>query len=197
MSPSPRIEDLVVPPQVGALYDVPGIIQAGGWRPTLGPPHADPELVHYGGAGAAREHLHYDARFLPSRAIPSVMRNGASYIPLLIEYFEPVGGQRPVRERRVVPCMREQPAYPAVSVGWLPMLESRYATARACGRCPHRGFPLAGLPIEADGGITCPGHGLRWHAETGALMPRGHTLGHDSGLAHAVLRLALLLGPLV
>ena len=34
--------------------------------------------------------------------------------------------------------------------------------------CPHRGAELAGIPPQ-NGIITCPMHGLRWHADTGRL----------------------------
>ncbi len=38
--------------------------------------------------------------------------------------------------------------------------------------CPHRGFPLASLSVDADGCVTCPGHGLRWSLRSGELVSR-------------------------
>jgi hypothetical protein len=53
---------------------------------------------------------------------------------------------------------------PPLVVGWfLPQLEQQYATAHAidCRICPHRGTPLSSLPVDGDGGVVCPAHGLR------------------------------------
>lgn len=69
-------------------------------------------------------------------------------------------------------CKREAVA---AGVGWfLPQLEQQHATARAinCRTCPHRGTPLMSIPVDGDGGVVCPAHGLRWSKATGLLMPR-------------------------
>jgi nitrite reductase/ring-hydroxylating ferredoxin subunit len=50
--------------------------------------------------------------------------------------------------------------------------ESKYADASAkCGTCPHRGFPLGGVPAKR-GVVVCPGHGLAWDQATGRNVPR-------------------------
>jgi hypothetical protein len=41
-----------------------------------------------------------------------------------------------------------------------------------CHTCPHKGMPLDGMPIDAEGRVVCPGHGLRWNLKTGKLSPR-------------------------
>ena len=51
---------------------------------------------------------------------------------------------------------------------------TRYAAVRApdCRTCPHRGMPLTGQPVDTDGGVVCPAHGLRWSRKDGSLMRR-------------------------
>ena len=46
--------------------------------------------------------------------------------------------------------------------------------------CYGRGFRLAGLPVQPDGTVVCPGHGLRWHLNTGRLVPRGEVTAWDN-----------------
>ena len=38
--------------------------------------------------------------------------------------------------------------------------------------CPHQKTSLAGVPINAEGIITCPAHGLQWCTKSGNLQPR-------------------------
>ena len=70
---------------------------------------------------------------------------------------------------------------------WMANLEAAYADKQIkpnCRVCPHRAFPLSGLPVKEerittiDGNCTtrrfveCPGHGLLWETETGRLLRR-------------------------
>ena len=49
-------------------------------------------------------------------------------------------------------------------------LQHAYRNHRLRGPvCPHRGANLTGQPLDPDGCITCPLHGLRWHVRSGAL----------------------------
>lgn len=38
--------------------------------------------------------------------------------------------------------------------------------------CPHRGISLASFPVDDDGCVTCPGHGLKWNLTTGEMVSR-------------------------
>ena len=61
---------------------------------------------------------------------------------------------------------------------WLPDLESKYANvvAKGCRTCPHRGLPLASLPADKRGVVTCAGHGLQWNQKTGVLVREGQVV---------------------
>jgi nitrite reductase/ring-hydroxylating ferredoxin subunit len=74
-------------------------------------------------------------------------------------------------------CRRVMPDFPMqiTSAGrpvWQKKLERAYkATNAKCGRCPHRGLPLNGLPVKDDK-VICPGHGLQFNVKTGEMIPR-------------------------
>ncbi|WP_373545705.1 Rieske 2Fe-2S domain-containing protein [Chamaesiphon sp.] len=38
--------------------------------------------------------------------------------------------------------------------------------------CPHQQLSLRGVPVNSDGEIVCPAHGLKWCTKTGSLIPR-------------------------
>lgn len=181
-----RVDEMTEAPVVGQTYLVPvHQDRVGRLYPIMGPFHADAELAPWAGAAAALPHAHYDVRFLPLAMISGRKRQRMdratalfSHVHLLLN--DPVPPEGVLFHRPLV-CLRKVPTHPfdvvwreqQVVGGYIPFLEARYATARVkCGRCPHRGFPLAGLPVGPDGGVTCPGHGLRWHVETGRLLAR-------------------------
>lgn len=185
-----------MPPVVGRRYWVPCVRAFGMLWPVNGPSHADADL------GVPEEHLHCDARFLSERQVqhnldvmfaataavadaswfpeaPGFTREQvlelvrrspaaatlASALALQVKNLRP-----PTLHLRV--CKRE--AFEA-GIGWfLPQLERQHATAHAvdCRVCPHRGTPLSSLPVDSDGGVVCPAHGLRWSKTMGSLMPR-------------------------
>jgi hypothetical protein len=159
----PRIKN----PIVGKFYHVACVRSKASnrpWLPILGPLHEDAQYT-----GFKPLHYHYDFRFIadyifagmcwptPSRVF-GVVATSANVDITKIE----------VRRRK---CHRQMPEYPHEHAVWLPQLEAAYADKKLkCMTCPHRGLPLDGLPVK-DGVVTCPGHGLRWHVETGCLVP--------------------------
>ena len=193
MSRALDIEALEAPPIVGRRYWVPCVRTKGMLWPVIGPQHADADL------GVPEEHLHCDARFMSNRQVQhnlDLMFAAAAEVPgawlpkgedqehafelvrrsplaatlASTVAFRAAGMRPPTLHLRV--CQREAAA---LGVGWfLPALEHQHATARAvdCRVCPHRGTPLSSLPVDGEGGVVCPAHGLRWSKATGFLMPR-------------------------
>ena len=52
-------------------------------------------------------------------------------------------------------------------VPWEAALRDAYCGQRLRGTvCPHRGADLRGFAPGADGMVTCPLHGLRFHVES-------------------------------
>lgn len=165
--------------QLGNFYDVPAVrvnVWRGfaGWIPVVGPKHEDAEIVAF-----PWQHFHIDWRFASKR----VLRNAISYrdppIPSLAyasvvqcpdSYDRKVIEEGPVLKR--MKCKRELPTYPADRAPWIPQLEQKFACAKLiAGKCPHRGIPVESMIRDGDV-LTCPGHGLRFNATTGELMPR-------------------------
>jgi len=176
---TPRIDSLTAPPVVGSFYLVPCVEvtrnivprKVGVW-PITGPNHEDAEHIEF-----PARHWHYDLRFLTEDQF-----NGLGYHPhshVLIS-SNPDGTARddvafgPVVYKRLR-CRRDAPEYPHAKAEryWLPKLRAAYCEKTiTCGKCPHRGLPIASLPREPGTDIvTCPGHGLRWDLSTGKLMP--------------------------
>ena len=97
--------------------------------------------------------------------------------PMAVEgHFVRIASREPVPLRRK--CQREMPDFPSHVDGWLNTghrhLEAAYRGCRLKPDhpvCPHKGFPLEGLP-EKDGVVICPGHGLAFDMNTGELVPR-------------------------
>jgi hypothetical protein len=191
-----HIEELDSPPVVGRRYWVPCVRVKGSLWPVIGPPHGDADL------GVPEVHLHHDCRFMSERQVQqnlSTILAVAATLPelwfkeaqgvtleqvlelarhsplaaaLAVTLALPVEGLRGAPTPHLRVCKREVAVAPP---GWfLPMLEQQHATVRApdCRSCPHRGTPLRGLPVDAEGGVVCPAHGLRWSKATGRLMPR-------------------------
>lgn len=184
-----RIEDLTTPPVVGTRYDVPGVVipkdwprtgEEGraargrflpGWWPTLGPEHEDREILEF-----PPWHIHIDPRFVPnSRFKPELLISPLNLSRTERDPYPPL-----THERRIVRCCRTMPGWPWNApipyfkghTMWK-RLEDEYAGARlkSCKVCPHRGIPLSSMEPQ-DGVLTCPGHGLRWDAQTGEIVKR-------------------------
>lgn len=167
--------------------------------PVLGPQHADPDLgapeehLHCDGRFISERQIQFNldqilavAEVLPelwlTDAVKAVgiktvedgfvlFRGTGQGVALAVSVALPVATLRPPT-LHLRTCKRQAPTGPP---GWfLPALESQHRTAKAhdCRVCPHRGTPLTGLPVDTDGGVVCPAHGLRWAKSTGLLMPR-------------------------
>jgi hypothetical protein len=137
--------------------------------PVIGPRHEDAKIIKF-----SHWHYHVDARFIAPRTWAFLERSwkGPEYAvastPLC---WRPMPEHPPIvfKERR---CWRN-PIYlgkNAVLIPWLVKLQNAHAECRLLGpqkRCPHQGAPLASVHADAYGIVTCPLHGLRWHADTG------------------------------
>ncbi len=165
----------MIPFTIGRFYRVPTVRarlyqRLRDW-PVIGPQHEDAQFINF-----PHQHVHVDWRFVcdadfkfatrayrPPLAVPLCTGHGT---PNMFEL------PPPMLKRRV--CRREMPQWPLKQLAWLRPLEDAFA-----GRClkpglvcPHRGFPLKGLPPDADGVVTCPGHGLSFNAYTGLMVRR-------------------------
>jgi hypothetical protein len=172
------IESLTSPPVIGQTYLVPCVqviphphatvkAQSGLW-PVTGPAHDDIEHI-----GFAPRHWHYDVRFLTAAQFAFLRRrnkNVTIFDNVIVEHVHYAMPKLEPPQPVALRCIRRLPAYSPP--WWHTALELAYANARVtdCGRCPHRGIPLASVPV-VDGVKTCPAHGLAWNAATGALAP--------------------------
>lgn len=175
----PRIDELSVPPVVGERYLVPTIRykwfgEVAAW-PVIGPKHDDLEIINF-----AAPHYHVDGRFLTRAQARKAHRyyfRGVSLALASAPIHVNLGSDEslPALVWRTRVCFTASVAYPdeIARRAWLPRLESYYqADNLRAGSggwvCPHRGAPLGSMLPDDDGCITCPLHGLRWHAETGS-----------------------------
>ena len=174
-----RIGNVSGLPVVGRYYLVPCVKVVGWkrdeWWPVIGVVHEDYDHLQVRGW-----HYHYDFRFVSERlyrshnhrpidglAMGTVLaadsRDWATYFPVHAE------GEVDELRRR---CYRQMPEF---TPGLCRRLEPVYKHARVnpvCARCPHRGLPLSGLPVDEEGNVVCSGHGLKWNLETGKLVSR-------------------------
>lgn len=176
-----RVVDLKTEPVIGQRYWVPCVEY---WRENRG--IGVGELVRvpvFGGLHEDRKyfafwpyHWHIDWRFMSIRRIRK-LRNGTgmplSYLadglclslPISIEAMG-VAKQEPKEE--AFRCARRMPELSENAAKMLRRLfarhyaESQVVITNGCRFCPHRGLPLDGLPVDREGVVTCPGHGLRW-----------------------------------
>lgn len=181
-----RIDELSEPPVVGKFYLVPMArelwFNSNGIWPILLPFHEDAEIISFGW-----DHAHIDRRFLTPRQWECARRNhyyssaerSADAMPLSRYSTDPQTKRGEARPRPAVEwkrrrCYREITPHAArtVPAHWLPALESAYADCRLKPGliCPHRGAHLGSMPVDADGNVVCPMHGLKWNVATGALV---------------------------
>lgn len=180
----PVAEDLPHPPEVGRYYQVkvvyvqrtigyePSLSRM--WWPVHGAAHSDAEIE---GAGVHR-HYHLFVPFLSDHQLDGLRSGdgcGAEYglvaihaNPSTEHIANTFSDEKWVRRR----CRRSWTAYPYEVTG-AARVRARIAYAhkplpKDCMVCPHRGMNLAMVPPDAQGVVTCPGHGLRWHLATGA-----------------------------
>lgn len=152
-----------------------------GWWPVIGPQHEDAAIFEF-----PHQHWHLDLRFLGKVQVANRMfgreeGTEAERAARLLSRPLTNHGALPAPEYRPRRCMREQP-------DWNDFLAATHRTRRpdnmakldrvtaikgqtlkTCMVCPHRGLPLGSMPV-INGVITCPGHGLRWRADTGEVV---------------------------
>lgn len=189
-----RVDEMHEPPIVGQFYLVPTIFYRFGedyrkgvttWpplqrhHPVMGTRHEDGEYL-----GFPHFHYHMDWRFAKQAVVRTAMARGSHWfgeqalfgIPL-IRSGEPDHG--PVTYRRMkclrIPPINVQFSRPRSS-GFLSggqlLHRAFFGKPAAPGPhgwiCPHRGTVLGSVPVNLDGTITCPLHGLKFCAKTGA-----------------------------
>lgn len=179
-----RVDEMLEPPMVGQTYLVPTINYRFGDDkkhrnyPIMGTLHEDAEHI-----GFPWMHYHMDWRFAPQSAIRYAKRRGHWFageqavfgIPLQNRDY-PHGDvtYRRLKCRRAPPIntifSKPKPSgYP--SNGQL-LHRAWFGKPAARGPhgliCPHRGTVLGSALVETDGSITCPLHGLKFCAKTGA-----------------------------
>jgi len=134
---------------------------------VIGPWHEDAELIEF-----PHDHYHFDFRFVSN--LSSLMRPAEEWRfarVLTRAACAIMDGSEPRVEWMRRKCIRDGPLFPDAP-HWGSKLERAYANKKLeCGRCPHRGLPLHGQPVNG-GVVVCPGHGLAWDVQTGALVPR-------------------------
>lgn len=203
----PNVEDVdeVV---VGRRYLVPTVIRKWGVPkrfavvPIIGPLHEDAQFINF-----PDRHWHPDRRFLSD----AWFRSGFSarshwavvYIPepknyaiarlrgVQLEVTDQVkergpsvvdGGRRVMVCKRLIESFVESSGKPPQ---WLRQMEQVYKKERLRKMiCPHRGISCVGVKPESDGGIVCPGHGLKWNQETGQLISRFGSYHPQPNLFH-------------
>jgi hypothetical protein len=142
---------------------------AGHWIPIIGTLHEDSDIIHVSG-----EHWHIDWRFMPDSLIRHTGCGGAHAIVVWDRWV--------ASEPRwaILKCRRLMPEFPtkcgpgwSIEIPFMRRLETAYADAKLPEslKCPHRGIPLAGVPV-VNGMVTCPGHGLQFCVKTGRLVRR-------------------------
>jgi hypothetical protein len=162
--------------QLGKFYEVPAVLVNvwngfRGWIPVIGPKHEDAEIV-----GFPYTHFHIDWLFASARTFNNACRSmDQSYVYGSVVQCPDSFGRAVIEEGptpRRMKYKRELPEYPVNKAKWIPALEKEFSCAKlVAGKCPHRGIPVAAMLREGDV-LTCPGHGLRFNAITGELMPR-------------------------
>lgn len=162
--------------EVGKFYMVPTVQAKFAYRydiwPIIGPRHEDAEHIKFD-----QHHYHFDFRFMSKAQFAYAQQQsgckwrGEGAIFAFVLMAEP-GGLNPdplatVYRRRQ--CRRAMPEFPSHVAPWLPRLSAAYADKTLVDGhiCPHRGASLQGLPVDAEGCVVCPLHGLRWHIATG------------------------------
>lgn len=168
-----RVADLNHEPIVSHYYLVPCVRTEWGIMPILGPWHNDKEYL-----GIERAHYHYDLRFISDGFLDlhvSSYRACTDEQSLMaIVMFDPEGKVKVFDQRRK--CTRRMPDFPMrltnAVAGWLEPMQKIYSQLTACGKCPHRGFPLSDENADSNGVVICPGHGMAFNIHTGKVVNR-------------------------
>lgn len=141
------------------------------WIPVIGPRHEDAEVIRF-----PHLHWHIDWRFASQRLYRMVhFRPSGTPYGIVLSCPDAVGDkvviEGPILRRMV--CKRDLVQYPHSYATWGNALRE-HMRQRGCdalvnGKCPHRGIPAEAMIRDGDV-LTCPGHGLRFSATTGALL---------------------------
>lgn len=185
---APNVED-VSEVEIGKRYWVPTVVSTLNPKhlrvvPVVGPLHEDAEFISF-----PDRHWHPDRRFVSEAWLKDNERN--HWAVVLTPYptnrnLGPFGGvpskdNEPLvtlGERRLLKCKRLIDSFGhlrdrEVAIPWTAKLERAYRNERLRKMiCPHRGISCVGVIAESDGGVVCPGHGLKWNRESGSLMSR-------------------------
>lgn len=151
---------------IGRFYQVPTVRGQFHWIlddwPVLGPLHQDEEIIKFPDL-----HYHFDFRFLNTWQYKyfQELRLQPVHRWVLTEHSGVKLGPVIYRKKK---CRRLMPGFPQIMGGWLTALAEAYKNHTFKDMiCPHKGASLRGLPVDAEGCITCPLHGLRWHVASG------------------------------
>ena len=175
------------PYEIGKYYSVPCVYgrmhHRDQWWPVLGQFHEDAEHIKF-----AAYHWHLDARFLSKRDLAFIshrynetLTDAARRWPLHLRPGESkYSGRSFTKEDHPRPTLRRMKckrhwddSLLADQAPWIGALESAYREHRLeKAVCPHRGTDLSTLPIDHQGCVECPLHGLRWHVSSGRLVTR-------------------------
>lgn len=176
-----KLKDLVSSPVVGETYLVPCVHVDGydQFAPVIGDAHSDGEI------GFDYEHIHVDFRFVEEKFLRYYRIDIKQVYETIIPAVLTTEGETPIIYEKPMTCLRNFAAaerYLHFYVGTYEQfqrLQEKFKDHKLCKVCPHRGFPLHDLePI--DGCVICPGHGLTWNAETGALIAKPERIPHPS-----------------
>lgn len=171
----PDIED-VSEITVGRFYMVPTVILNFGPMamrvcPVVGPLHEDAEFIKF-----PDRHFHPDRRFT-SQAWFDYYASYSTHWNVVYA-FEVRGRDTGMLDggRRKRKCLRTVGSFTAPNgpPQWLTGLEQAYRHEKLRDKmiCPHRGISCVGVVAESDGGVVCPGHGLKWNPKDGELISR-------------------------
>lgn len=178
----------IEPMQLGRYYKVPAVLVDDwrgftGWIPVIGPMHEDAQII-----GFPYPHFHIDWRFArldiyqsSHRRDSFSLRSDERFVYNWTVQCPNRHGERVILrgpEPRYMRFKRELPRFPHEAASWMSKLTETYACAKLIdGVCPHRGIPVSAMIRNGDV-LTCPGHGLKWHAITGEAIFWGTHSGH-------------------
>lgn len=182
MTEPPRIDDLDRPAILGKWYMVPTIeyVWNGRWDiwPVWLPKHHDREV------GFNHEHYHIDGRFLTGaqwrfiggskfpKALPKefhlantpLLYAGHGYPGGFVPFPQPRYLRRRFLREIIYPADTLIDRYMGAPTALLKIATAHKGKSLADSSwrqiCPHKGAALASLRRDADGGVTCPLHGL-------------------------------------
>lgn len=172
---TPLLADLREPPVPGKFYMVP-VVEAKwhgikGVFPVRGPLHHDRDFFNF-----PYVHFHVDYHFVAEGPLARVWETATRPVPFLpsdtVTQASPLHFGLKTRVPRLArrKCRRLDGPCTGLEIGFgkkfQPFVDAyagKPAIRRPDGRllCPHRKVDLSQQPVDADGMVTCPLHGLR------------------------------------